>query len=215
MRELESTMDKVEWLFFDIGSTLMDEEKAYLHRLHDVADAVNEPFEKIYEMAISLYKQNKKGDLEVMQAYGLPRLKWHKEDEILYPESVGCLEALSKKYKLAVIANQSLGTADRLEQHGILKYFDFVVASAEEGVAKPDRRIFEIALERASCKPENVVMIGDRVDNDIVPAKKMGMQTVWIKQGFGKYWQIRGEDEQADYVVADLNELVDIFIDRI
>lgn len=208
-------MDKVEWLFFDIGSTLMDEEKAYLHRLHDVADAVNEPFEKIYEMAISLYMQNKKGDLEVMQSYGLPRLKWHKEDEILYPESVGCLEALSKKYKLGVIANQSLGTADRLKQHGILKYFDFVVASAEEGVAKPDKRIFEIALDRANCKPENVVMIGDRVDNDIVPAKKMGMKTIWIKQGFGKYWQICGEYEQADYVVADLNELVDIFIDRI
>lgn len=210
-----SGKDKIEWIFFDVGSTLMDEEKAYLHRLHDVADMVNEPFEKIYEMAIDLYKQNRKGDLEVMQAYGLPRLKWHQEDEVLYPESVGCLEALSKKYKLGIIANQSLGTADRLEQHGILKYFDFVVASAEEGVAKPDRRIFEIALERANCKPENVVMIGDRVDNDIVPAKKMGMQTVWIKQGFGKYWQIRGEDEQADYVVADLNELVDIFIDRI
>ena len=54
-------------------------------------------------------------------------------------------------------------------------------------------------------------MIGDRVDNDIVPAKKMGMKTIWIKQGFGKYWQIRGEYEQADYVVADLNELVGIF----
>lgn len=39
-------MNTIEWLFFDVGSTLMDEEKAYLHRLHDVADTVNEPFEK-------------------------------------------------------------------------------------------------------------------------------------------------------------------------
>ena len=192
--ELFST-DRIEWLFFDVGSTLLNEEKAHLHRLQDVAEAVNEPFEKIYEMAIAFYRENKKGDLEVMQAYGLPELTWHKEDEVLYPEVVLCLEKLSKRYRIGIIANQSLGTADRLEQHGILKYIDLVVASAEEGVSKPDRRIFEIALQRAGCRPENAVMIGDRIDNDIGPAKKMGMKTVWIKQGFGKYWKIHGEEK--------------------
>lgn len=55
-------------------------------------------------------------------------------------------------------------------------------------------------------------MIGDRVDNDIVPAKKMGMKTIWIKQGFGKYWQIRGEYEQADCVVNNLNEIIEILM---
>ena len=208
--ELFST-DKIEWLFFDVGSTLLNEEKAYLHRLQDVAEAVNEPFENIYEMAIAFYRENKKGDLEVMQAYGLPKLTWYKEDEVLYPETVLCLEKLSKRYKIGIIANQSLGTADRLEQHGILKYIDLVVASAEEGVSKPDRRIFEIALQRAGCRPESAVMIGDRIDNDIVPAKKMGMKTVWIKQGFGKYWEIRGEEEKADYEVHDLKEVLTLF----
>lgn len=208
--ELFST-DRIEWLFFDVGSTLLSEEKAYLHRLQDVAEAVNEPFENIYEMAIAFYRENKKGDLEVMQAYGLPKLTWYKEDEVLYPETVLCLEKLSKRYKIGIIANQSLGTADRLEQHGILKYIDLVVASAEEGVSKPDRRIFEIALQRAGCRPESAVMIGDRIDNDIVPAKKMGMKTVWIKQGFGKYWQIRGEEEKADYEVHDLNGVIAVF----
>ena len=96
-------------------------------------------------------------------------------------------------------------------QGRILKYIDLVVASAEEGVSKPDRRIFEIALQRASCRPESAVMIGDRIDNDIVPAKKMGMKTVWIKQGFGKYWQIRGEEEKADYEVHDLNGVIAVF----
>ena len=201
----------MEWLFFDVGSTLINEEKAYLHRLQDVADAVNEPFEKIYEKAISLYKENRKGDLEIMKSYELPILKWHTEDEELYPEAVTCLEELSKKYKIGIIANQSLGTADRLEQHGILKYIDLVIASAEEGVSKPDRKIFEIALFRAKCKAENAVMIGDRVDNDIVPAKQLGMKTVWIKQGFGKYWQVRNQDEQADYEVDNLISLLDLF----
>ncbi|MBQ5446226.1 MAG: hypothetical protein IIT48_06125 [Lachnospiraceae bacterium] len=42
--------------------------------------------------------------------------KWHIEDEELYPDTVRCLEVLSKKYKIGIIANQSLGTSDRLEQ---------------------------------------------------------------------------------------------------
>jgi len=204
-------MKNIEWIFFDVGSTLVNEEKAYLHRMHDVADAVDEPFEKIYDIAITLYKENKKGDLEVMQSYGLPKLKWHKEDEELYADTVEVLEALSKKYKIGVIANQSLGTANRLEEKGILKYIDLVIASAEEGISKPDRRIFEIALSRANCKAENAVMIGDRIDNDIVPANIMGFKTIWIKQGFGKYWHISKKEEQADYEVNDLTSLLHLF----
>lgn len=204
-------IDDSEWLFFDVGSTLMNEEKAYLHRLQDVADAANVPFQNIYDEAISLYKENRKGDHEICEIHGVSLPKWHIEDEELYPDTVRCLEVLSKKYKIGIIANQSLGTSDRLEQHGILKYIDLVIASAEEGVSKPDKRIFEIALSRANCKPENAVMVGDRVDNDIIPANKMGMKTVWIKQGFGKYWKVTCKDEQADYEVDDLISLLNMF----
>lgn len=134
-------MECIEWLFFDVGSTLMNEEKAYLHRFHDVADAVNETFEKIYDMAITLYKENKKGDLEIMRLYGLSKLKWY---EVLYADTFEVLDELSKKYKIGVIANQSLGAVQRLEQKGILKFIDLVIASAEEGVSKPDKRILKI-----------------------------------------------------------------------
>lgn len=203
-------MKGIQWLFFDVGSTLINEEKAYLHRLQDVANAVSEPFDMIYDMAIDFYKKNKKGDLEVMNLYGLPKLKWYKEDEELYTDTVSVLEILSKRYQIGVIANQSLGTAERLEQKGILKYIDLVIASAEEGVAKPDRKIFEIALSRANCLPEEAIMVGDRIDNDIIPAKQMGMKTIWIKQGFGKYWKISSDEEKADYSVDTLTEIVSI-----
>ena len=94
---------------------------------------------------------------------------------------------------------------------GIRRYFDVIVSSAEEGVAKPDPRIFNIALTRAGCAPEQAVMIGDRIDNDIVPAKQMGMKTVWIKQGVGKYWHIQGDCETPEYEVNSLSELLSIF----
>ena len=53
-------------------------------------------------------------------------------------------------------------------------------------------------------------MIGDRIDNDIVPAKSLGMRTIWVKQGFGKYWTIESEIERPDYVVDNLMELCEI-----
>lgn len=92
-----------------------------------------------------------------------------------------------------------------------MKYIQLVVASAEEGVAKPDKRIFDIALKRAVCSPSEAVMIGDRVDNDIIPTKEMGMMTIWVRQGFGKYWTISDESEKADFAVDSLSELLDIF----
>lgn len=200
----------INWLFFDVGSTIVDEHLAYEHRLREIANLANVTYSSVYETAMTFYKQNKKGDLETAKLLGINLPKWHKEDEILYSDATKCLEILSSRYKIGIIANQSLGTKERLEQHGILQYIDLVIASAEEGVAKPDKQIFEIALDRSNCKPNNAVMIGDRIDNDIVPAKLMGMHTIWIKQGFGQYWDIKHEDEKADCIVHSLMEICNI-----
>ena len=202
--------ENIEWVFFDVGSTIIDEHIAYEHRMKDIADLANTTYSSVYETAMGFYKQNQKGDLETAKLLGVDLTKWHKEDEVLYSDAYECLEILSSRYKIGIIANQSLGTKDRLEQHGILQYIDLVIASAEEGVAKPDNKIFEIALERGNCKPNNAVMIGDRIDNDIIPAKLLGMHTIWIKQGFGQFWNITQEVEKADCVVHNLMDICNI-----
>lgn len=196
-----------EWLFFDVGSTLMDESEAYAHRFWDIAELAGVPYDEVRQKAMAFYRENKKGDLETAKVYEVSLARWHTEDERLYPDAATCLEKLHRRYRIGIIANQSPGTAERLARHGILPYIDLVIASAEEGVSKPDRRIFEIALERSGCKVENAVMIGDRIDNDIVPAKAIGMQTVWIRQGFGRFWRITQECEKPDMTVESLTEL--------
>ncbi|MCM1145217.1 MAG: HAD family hydrolase [Lachnoclostridium sp.] len=201
-----------KWLFFDIGSTLINEQIAYEHRFRDIADAAGVPFEKVYKMALEYYKQGKKGDLETAKAFGTALPKWHVEDEILYEDTLQCLETLSLKYKIGVIANQAPGTKARLERQGISEYIDLVIASAEEGVAKPDRKLFEIALERSRCEAFRAVMIGDRIDNDIVPANLTGMKTIWIKRGFWQYWDVKEEAEKPDFVVGSLAELGDFLL---
>ena len=202
--------NQAEWLFFDIGSTLVDERIAYTHRLQEIASLANISYKEAYETAVRFYRENQKGDSETAKRFHVALPKWHAEDELLYEDTAACLELLSKRYEIGIIANQSPGSGDRLNRHGILQYIDLVVASAEEGVAKPDKRIFEIALERSKCKPDRAVMIGDRIDNDIVPAKSLGMHTIWIKQGFGQFWAITDELERPDFTVNSLSELCNI-----
>lgn len=205
-----SKLDDIKWIFFDVGSTLVDESKVYEGRMRYAAELAGMSYEYVYKIALEFYKQNKKGDLETMKLLGVKKPKWRSEDEILYADTEECLKKLSSDYKIGVIANQVLGTAKRLEDFGILKYIDLVIASAEERVSKPDKRIFEIALERSGCKPENAVMIGDRIDNDIVPAKQIGMKTIWIKQGFGRFWKVMSESEKANYEVDNLSDILKI-----
>ena len=76
---------------------------------------------------------------------------------------------------------------------------------------KPDIRIFEYALGKANCIPQEACMIGDRLDNDILPAKALGMKTVWIKQGFGALQKPLLKSEEPDYTINNLTELLKIF----
>ncbi len=93
---------------------------------------------------------------------------------------------------------------------GIGKYFDVVMASAEAGCAKPDLKIFSMALDEAECDPADAVMIGDRLDNDIFPAKKLGMKTIWVRQGYAIYQSIDDESRRPDHIVDSIDELTGI-----
>lgn len=201
-------MENIKWLFFDIGSTLVDESKCIEQRCRTIASENN-----IYELefknkVLEYAKESFQPVKLAAKYYGTKIPVWNKELEFLYPNVELILSQLSKKYKLGIIANQSLGTKERLDNWGIVKYFNVIVASAEEGCEKPNLKIFETALEKANCKPEEAVMIGDRLDNDIVPAKKIGMKTIWVKQGFAKYQYVKNTDDQPDYIIETISDLL-------
>lgn len=198
---------RIEWLFFDVGSTLVDESRANEHRILDAIKGTNNTYDQAYIQAVQLAKQK---NAHPLKALGLPVTPWHSEDETVYPQAAKCLAGLHEKYQIGIIANQIPGTADRMKAYGLFPMLDLIVASAEEGVEKPDLRIFRVALERANCRPENAVMIGDRIDNDIVPAKNAGMMTIWIRQGFGGMAENLTAEETPDYCVRNLQELVEL-----
>ena len=88
------------------------------------------------------------------------------------------------------------------------QFFDVIVASAEIGYVKPDKKIFQKALELAGCTAEESIMVGDRLDNDIIPAKELGMNTIWIKNGLTKYQAKKLGKNFADYQIYYLKELL-------
>lgn len=205
-------MQNIKWIFFDVGSTLVDETESYDHRARDMIAGTAITFREFDAMRIALAKQGVDGNSAAIAHFGLRKTPWHSEDEVPYPDACSTLAALREKgYRLGIIANQNAGTAQRLENWGLRPFFDVIAASAELGCAKPDRAIFEKALALAQCAPRESVMVGDRLDNDMIPAKAMGMKTVWIKNGLARYQDAKLSDGVADYQIETLEELLDIF----
>lgn len=201
-----------KWIFFDVGSTLVDETEAYDHRVRDMIAGTNITFQAFDDVRIALAKQGLDGNSAAIKHFGLIKTPWHSEDEVPYPDAQSTLASLRQKgYSLGIIANQNAGTAERLEAWGLRQYFDVIAASAEIGYAKPGREIFEKAFELAGCTAQECVMVGDRVDNDIAPAKAIGMTTVWIKNGLAQYQDAAHGDGIADYQIGTLKALLDIF----
>jgi len=98
------------------------------------------------------------------------------------PKTAETLAALKNSgLKLGIVSNTFV-TGSSLEKHleqlGILDFFSVRLYSYEFNFRKPDTRIFEAAAERIGEKLENILFVGDRIDKDIKPAAKTGMQTV-------------------------------------
>lgn len=211
---LERKVTKIKWIFFDVGSTLIDESKAYDHRVLDMIKGTDITFDEFDKKRIELAKHGLDGNSNAIKYFNLNKTPWHSEDETLFPNTLETLEYLyNQGYNLGIIANQVYGLEQRLDTWGLLKYFKVIVSSSEVGVSKPDKLIFEKALELSGCLPQDSVMIGDRIDNDIIPAKSIGMKTVWVKKGLSVYQNLENENEIVDWTINDLIELKKIFVE--
>lgn len=109
--------------------------------------------------------------------YGVAKANVSKSKEVL--------EQLAKKYPLVLVSNFYGNIEAVLEDFGILECFKKVIESAKVGVRKPDAKIFELGVKALGMKPEEVLVVGDSIKNDIDPAKSIGCQTLLIE---GKGW---------------------------
>lgn len=199
-----------KWLFFDVGSTLVNEIECEKQRIIDTINGSSVSYNEFYHKMEYYACCNMNYYKCALESFGLNKVSWKSELEKLYPQIEYILNYLSAKYKLGIIANQNSGLSKRLKQFGIYDYFKIVVSSSDIGLVKPDERIFKFALNQAKCSAQNAYMIGDRLDNDIIPAQHIGMSTVWIKQGFGALGTPEKLSTYPDYIVENLLELLKV-----
>jgi HAD superfamily hydrolase (TIGR01662 family) len=125
----------------------------------------------------------------------------------LYPDVVPVIKQLSHAgYKLGVSGNQSEGVVEQFHALGLP--LDLIASSSLWGVAKPDPRFFERMAAELEVEPGEIVYVGDRLDNDVLPAQALGMHAVFIRRGpWGYLHASWPEAAEVRYRIDRLTEL--------
>lgn len=125
----------------------------------------------------------------------------------LPPGNRRVLEWAKGRYRLGLVSNfDHHPTAYRLlEDHGIKGFFEVIVISSEVGYRKPGPMIFQIALDRLRVGPERALFVGDSFEIDVVGAKGVGMDVVWLNKE-GK--ELGGGMPTPDFTIANLEDLI-------
>ncbi|WP_153414473.1 HAD family hydrolase [Nocardia macrotermitis] len=206
---------------FDVGETLVDETREYgtwadwlgvpRHTFVSVFGAViatgqdyRETFQ-VFRPGFDLQKER-----EARAAAGYPE-SYGEED--LYPD---VRPTLSKLQDLGVwvgiVGNQTVRSGQILRSLNLPT--DFIATSDDWGVEKPSAEFFAKVVEVAPGEPGQIVYVGDRLDNDVAPAKRAGMRTAYLQRGpWG--WIHRNKQEVADlsdWQIRDLGELSEIVV---
>jgi FMN phosphatase YigB (HAD superfamily) len=200
------------WVCLDVGETLIDETRAW-STWADVLGIPRLTFLAALGMAIA-----RGGDYrdvfplvgaddwrarvpEVERAYGGFR------PVDLYPDALRSIAGLrAAGYRVSVIANQPASRTAELRAVGVDA--EVMAMSAELGVAKPDPAFFARSLELMGGPPAaDVAYVGDRVDNDVLPAMAAGMRAVRIRRGPWGLLDLAGDVRPA-LAVDSLDELV-------
>lgn len=222
----------VQWAFFDIGDVLFDENAQHQWLFHTLLQtlrthgksvlwddfnqtrkhlaALGPNPEEAIKGALAFYCTNS-SETEVLwhearQAY--MEMRKPRPYGFLLDNITGALEDLKRDFRLGIIANQHPPITQALENYGVASLFDVVVISETVHLFKPDPAIFRLGLEEAQIQPAEAVFVGDRPDNDIAPAKMLGMRTVRFKRGL-QYVHFNPQDSAmtADVVVEDVGGL--------
>jgi FMN phosphatase YigB (HAD superfamily) len=186
--------------FFDVGETLVDEERWWreLARRSGL-----QPHVVWAALGVTIARGEEHDALWGHLGIERPDDSWHGLTyslDDLYPDAVECLESVrALGLHVGIIGNQT----EELENWAreALLPADVISSSASLGVRKPDPRFFELVVELAGCLPREVAYVGDRVDNDVLPAAAAGLIAVHVRRGpWGGFSRLRLRPHSASTI---------------
>ena len=195
-------------VFFDVGETLVREDRVWQHwaDYYGVSPLV-------FFAALGAVIAERRHHLEVFD-YVDPEFSLETRPpylitaDDLYDDAVPCLRALKEAgYLVGVSGNQPPDVSERLMESLGLD-LDVIASSAAWGVEKPDPEFFRRVAAVAGLPPEEIAYVGDRVDNDVVPSKAAGMTSVFIRRGPWGY--VHAEWPEAAAAVIRIGSLAEL-----
>jgi HAD superfamily hydrolase (TIGR01662 family) len=176
----------VRAVVFDVGETLLDEA-----RLRQVwADSLSVPkreLENALSIVIARREHHSKAFEMLRPSFDMEQLRRTTSavslsEKDLYPDALPCLTELkSLGYSVGVVGNQLRSVEAVFTRLPVS--LDLVGSSERWGCAKPSNEFFTRLLRELSLACSEVAYVGDRVDNDVLPAKTAGMKAVFLRRG--------------------------------
>lgn len=114
------------------------------------------------------------------------------------------LDYLQARYPMVLVSNFYGNIEAVLDAYDLRKYFPKIIESAVVGVRKPDPAIFALGVEALGLPAEEVLVVGDSIGKDIVPARSLGCKTAWIE---GRPWFAEKPGEMTGKGMKSLEEL--------
>ena len=112
-------------------------------------------------------------------------------------EAIPVLEALSQQYPLMLVSNFYGNIDEVLRDLGIRHFFKGIIESAVVGIRKPNPTLFRLGVDALELPADQVLVVGDSLKKDILPAHSLGCATAWMQ---GPGWT---DDENSDITVPD------------
>ena len=212
-------------VLFDVGYCLMDEAPRLDHALDWLSRALagTPPSPGVRDLHDAYLAACRRPDplepsllVQMLQSLGVPAetttalrrvVPWDAVPLAVYPDAVSAVRDLrSAGLRIGVLANQPRSTLEELDHAGITALCEGVWLSAAVGLAKPDPAFFRVALDAWKVDPDRVAYVGDRPDNDVAPARALGLTTVRVRRGPHAAQPERSAAERADIEAADLGE---------
>jgi len=194
----------VRAVFFDVGETLVDEERWWreLARRSGL-----QPHVVWAALGVTIARGEEHDALWRHLGIERPDRWWHGLTyslEDLYPDAIECLRNVrALGLRVGIVGNQT-EAMERWARDAVLPA-DVIASSASLGVRKPDPRFFELVVELAGCRPGEVAYVGDRVDNDVLPAAAAGLVAVHVRRG--PWGRLQPTPSEATLGVDDLASL--------
>jgi HAD superfamily hydrolase (TIGR01509 family) len=211
---------RIEMVFFDIGGVMYDDTvyaRSWKNALRESGAAfTDQEFEAEYTATRAAQSGSFRvrltqrflgdgADLATVEARAAKY--WAYPPTALYADVIPCLEALDGRYRLGVIANQPSSVRAAMEREGLTRFFEVWGVSDDLGLQKPDPKLFSQVLYTAGVSPARSVMVGDRLDYDVRPAKTAGMRTIWVLRGEAPDEPTADQMAEADASVRSLTEI--------